>query len=99
MENKPLSHKELLSAVTTTTGLEAATVETVTDAYLGEVTKNLTEGNSVTLKGLGAMRIKDRAERSGRNPSTGEAITIPACKVAFFKPGKSLKDAINAVNK
>lgn len=49
------------------------------------------------LLGFGNFSISDRAERAGRNPSTGEAITIKATKAVKFTAGKALKDAVNAV--
>jgi len=47
------------------------------------------------LVGFGTFAVKDRAERTGRNPQTGQEITIAAAKVPAFKPGKTLKDAVN----
>jgi hypothetical protein len=50
---------------------------------------------AITLVGFGTFDVKDRAERTGRNPQTGQEITIAAAKVPSFKPGKALKDAVN----
>ena len=55
----------------------------------------LKEGDSVALVGFGTFEVKERAERKGRNPQTGEEITIKAAKIPSFKAGKSLKDAVN----
>jgi DNA-binding protein HU-beta len=55
----------------------------------------LKAGDSITLVGFGTFAVKERAERTGRNPQTGQEITIAAAKVPSFKPGKSLKDAVN----
>jgi DNA-binding protein HU-beta len=55
----------------------------------------LKNGDSVTLVGFGTFSVSDRAARTGRNPRTGEAITIPASKSPKFKAGKALKDALN----
>jgi DNA-binding protein HU-beta len=49
----------------------------------------------VALVGFGSFEVKARAERKGRNPQTGEEITIAAAKIPSFKPGKGLKDAVN----
>jgi len=54
----------------------------------------LKEGEDVTLVGFGTFAVGERAERSGRNPQTGEAITIAAKNVVKFKPGKALRDGI-----
>ena len=61
---------------------------------LGQVEKALKAGDKVILTGFGSFEVKERAERTGRNPKTMEAITIPASKAPVFKPGKSLKDAV-----
>jgi DNA-binding protein HU-beta len=59
------------------------------------ITKSLKKGNSVTLVGFGTFSVSKRAARSGRNPQTGATIKIKAAKVARFKPGKGLKEAVN----
>jgi len=55
----------------------------------------LKTGDSISLVGFGTFTVKERAERTGRNPQTGQEITIAAAKVPSFKPGKGLKDAVN----
>jgi len=50
--------------------------------------------DSLALVGFASFEVKERAERSGRNPQTGEAITIAAAKLPSFKAGKGLKDAV-----
>lgn len=52
--------------------------------------------DSVALVGFGSFEVKELAERKGRNPQTGEEITIVAAKLTSFKSGKTLKDAVNA---
>jgi len=54
----------------------------------------LASGDEVTLPGIGKLRIRSVAERQGRNPQTGEALTIPAHKAVHFSPAKALKDAL-----
>ena len=53
------------------------------------------EGDSVVLVGFGTFAVKDRAARTGRNPQTGKTIEIKAAKSPKFRPGKTLKDAVN----
>jgi DNA-binding protein HU-beta len=69
------------------------------DAALNALTKGITESlarnDNVILVGFGTFQVKDRSAREGRNPKTGETIQIKAAKVASFKAGKSLKDAVN----
>lgn len=65
------------------------------DVVLDTITGSLKKGDEVTLVGFGTFKVKHRAEREGRNPKTGEAITIKAANVPSFKAGKALKEAVN----
>ena len=56
----------------------------------------LVGGEEVRVAGFGFFEVKEKAARTGRNPQTGEEITIEGRKVLGFKPAKALKDAINA---
>ena len=64
------------------------------DALLGAVTTTLKKSGSVTLVGFGTFSASRRAARTGRNPRTGESISIQSARVPKFKPGKALKDAL-----
>ena len=55
----------------------------------------LSRGEPVSLIGFGTFLVRERGSRTGRNPQTGESMEIAASKVAAFKPGKALKDALN----
>ena len=66
------------------------------DALLGAVETALTKGESVTLVGFGTFVVGTREAREGRNPQTNAIIKIEAAKVPKFRPGKALKDAVNA---
>ena len=70
------------------------------DFYLEVFTKSLAEilkaGEKLSIVGLGTFEVVERAERQARNPQTGTAIMVPACKVPKFKPAKALKELINA---
>ena len=65
------------------------------DAVTDTITRSLQSGDQVTLVGFGTFTVRQRAARSGRNPRTGETISIKASKVPGFKAGKALKDALN----
>ena len=65
------------------------------EAMLAGITKGLKEEGKVTLVGVGTFSAKERAARTGRNPQTGEEVTIPAHVVPGFKAGNKLKDALN----
>lgn len=65
------------------------------DAFVKAVTTSLKKGDSVSLVGFGNFEVGTRAARTGRNPRTGESITIAASKSPKFRAGKALKDALN----
>ena len=65
------------------------------DAALDGITAALAEGDQVALLAFGTFTVKDRAARQGRNPQTGATMTIAASRMAGFKAGKSLRDALN----
>jgi integration host factor subunit beta len=66
-------------------------VEIIFDSIVGTLNK----GEKIELRGFGSFRVRERDARKGRNPKTGEAVNIPAKRVAYFKPGKELKELIN----
>lgn len=65
------------------------------DAVFDSITGFLRRGDRVTLPGFGSFSVTHRAARKGRNPATGQEITIPASKNARFKAGKDLKESVN----
>ena len=64
-------------------------------AFIDVVTEELKKGGKVQLVGFGTFEVSERAAREGRNPQTGDTMTIQASKAPKFKAGKALKDAIN----
>ncbi len=68
--------------------------EKAVKAVFEVIEESLAQSEKVQLVGFGTFEVKERAERTGRNPQTKEAITIPAAKVPGFKAGKALKDAV-----
>ena len=89
---KEKSASELISALAETTGLSKAKAKEVLDAHAELLITELKENGSVQLVGIGKLKLGERAERKGRNPATGEAITIKASKTVKFSGGKRLKD-------
>lgn len=69
--------------------------ETATNVVLQTIAHALWRGEEATLTGFGTFKVADMAERQGRNPRTGEAITIPSHKAVRFKPSRHLLDNIN----
>lgn len=89
-----MNKAELITAVAQAANINKADAERVITAFADTVQAVLKNGDSVTLVGFGTFAAGQRAEREGRNPATGEAITIAAAKTVKFKAGKTLKDSI-----
>ena len=87
---------ELVAAIAEKSELTKVGAEKALKAFIDTVTEELKNGGKVQLVGFGTFEVAERAERQGRNPKTGEAITIPAFKSPKFKAGKVLKDIVNA---
>lgn len=90
-----MNKSELIDAIAASADISKATAGKALDAVIDSVQGALQKGDDVVLVGFGTFTVKDRAERTGRNPQTGAAIKIAAAKVPGFKPGKGLKDAVN----
>ena len=86
---------ELAAAIASETGLSRKDSEAAVKAFIDVVTKELEKGEKVQLVGFGTFEVAERAAREGRNPQTGDTMTIQASKAPKFKAGKALKDAIN----
>ena len=90
-----MTKSELVDRVAAKAGSSKASAADSIDAMLSTISEALARGESVAIAGFGTFSVKERAARQGPNPRTGEAITIAASKVASFKAGKGLRDAIN----
>ena len=90
-----MNKTELIAAVAAAANVTKADSEKALKAFTEVVAEELKKGEKITLVGFGTFEVSERAEREGRNPSTGETIKIAASKSPKFKAGKALKDAIN----
>lgn len=90
-----MNKSELIDAIADSANLTKADAGRALDGFIAAVTDAMKNGDPVSLVGFGTFAVKERAERKGRNPQTGEEITIKAAKIPSFKAGKSLKDAVN----
>ncbi|CCI84902.1 DNA-binding protein HU [Lactobacillus pasteurii DSM 23907 = CRBIP 24.76] len=86
---------ELVKQIAEKTEMKKKDAEAVLAAVTSTIEEELVKGNKVQLIGFGTFEVRRRAARKGRNPQTGDEITIPAAQVPAFKPGKALKDAVN----
>ena len=90
-----MNKAELIDAVADSADISKAAAGRAVDGAISAITKALKQGDTVTLVGFGTFAVRKRQARTGRNPRTGEEISIKASKVPGFKAGKALKDAIN----
>ena len=82
----------LVAKIAEKSGLSKKQAELALGAFIDSVTEALKAGDKVQLMGFGTFEVKERAARTGRNPSTGATIEIPASKTPTFKAGKGLRD-------
>ena len=90
-----MNKTELIAAVAGSANVTKKEAEAVLKAFTDVVTEELKNGGKIQLVGFGTFEVGERAAREGRNPKTGETMTIAASKAPKFKAGKALKDAIN----
>ena len=90
-----MNKNDLVAHVSSEAGLSKADATKAVDAVFDGITASLKKGDEVRLVGFGTFAVSERAASEGRNPRTGEKITIQASKQPKFKPGKVLKDSIN----
>lgn len=87
---------DLVRHVAGETGMSRAAAGAAVDAVLSGIAGSLVRGEPVGLPGFGAFAARHRPARSARNPRTGETIAVAASTTAAFRPGKALRDALNA---
>lgn len=89
-----MNKSELINAIAKASGISKAAAARSLDAFIKTISDVLSKGGRVALPGFGSFDIGKRKKRMGRNPRTGQVITIPAAKVPKFKAGKNLKDRV-----
>ena len=89
-----MNKTEFIAAVAEKAEISKKDSEKALKAFVDVVAEQLKAGDKVQLVGFGTFEVSERAAREGRNPQTGETMTIAACKAPKFKAGKALKDAI-----
>ena len=91
-----MNRSELGNRVAERTGLGSAAAKEAVEAVFAVIADALVKGEDVRIAGFGAFGTRRRAARTGRNPRTGESVPVAASTTPTFKPGKPLKDAVNA---
>ena len=89
-----MNKTELMKKWQEATGLPNGKAREYFDALCGVMYKELAAGGDVPLQGIGRLVVKERAARQGRNPRTGEVITIPACKIVSLRTSNDLKEEL-----
>ncbi len=90
-----MTKAELIALVSEKAELTKKDSEKAVSAVIDAITETLINGEKVSLVGFGTFEVKERAERLGHNPQTGETIVIAASKAPVFKAGTALKNAVN----
>ncbi|MBP2650769.1 MAG: histone family protein DNA-binding protein [Firmicutes bacterium] len=90
-----MNKTELVASVADKAGITKKDAEKAINALFTTVEEALAQNDKVQIIGFGTFEVKERQERKGRNPQTGEEITIEASKTPVFKAGKGLKDSVN----
>ena len=94
-----MNRKELIEALAKKTDSSKADAGRNIGALIEIVTATLKKGGNVALVGFGTFEVRQRAARTGRNPATGAVLKIKASKAPAFKPGATLKAAVNGTKK
>jgi len=94
-ERGPMNKLELISTLKQKTGLTKAEAADVVQTFFDSLTQALVQGERVEIRGLCSFFIKEYESYTGRNPKTGEKVTIPPKKLPFFKCGKELKERVD----
>ena len=91
-----MNRTELVAAMAEKTQLSKKDADLELKAFIDVVSEEMQKGEKIQLVGFGTFEVSERAAREGRNPKTGETMTISASKSPKFKAGKALKDLVNA---
>jgi integration host factor subunit beta len=91
-----LNKSDLVEAVAENIHLQKENAEKVVDFLFSAMTDALARGDRIEIRGFGSFIPKQHHARTGRNPRTGENISVPSKRLPFFKVGKELKDRVNA---
>ena len=93
-----MTKAELVEDVARAAELTKKDAERLVEIVFESIIETLNQGEKIELRGFGSFRVRERGARRGRNPKTGDPVSIPAKRVPYFKPGKELKELINEDN-
>ncbi len=89
-----MTKADLAAKIAEKSGIARTTAEKALNGFILAVSEALADDQKITLVGFGTFDIASRAQREGRNPRTGQPLTIPSSKSVRFKAGSKLKDAV-----
>jgi DNA-binding protein HU-beta len=89
-----MNKEDLVRAIAARTSLTKKDADKILSATIETIIETVAEGDRVTLVGFGTFEPRDRKARSGRNPQTGDIMTIPATRIPYFSPGKLFKEKV-----
>ncbi|MBU0832329.1 MAG: HU family DNA-binding protein [Alphaproteobacteria bacterium] len=87
---------EIADKIASEHNLTKAQAKTIVESVFSQIAEAAKAGAETSIPSFGKFKVKETAEREGRNPATGATIKIAAAKKLAFMPGKALKDALNA---
>jgi integration host factor subunit beta len=90
-----MTKSDLVEKVAREADMTKKEAEQLVEIIFDSIIETLNNGEKIELRGFGSFRVRERNSRKGRNPKTGTSVDIPAKRVAYFKPGKELKELIN----
>lgn len=96
MGNKTLTRADLADAVVRKIGLPRNESQELVELVLGEISTTLARGEHVKLSSFGSFGVRDKGQRIGRNPKTGDEVPITPRRVLVFRPSNIMKDRINS---
>ena len=94
MTDGSLTKAALIEEVAHAAGLTKKRAEMIVDTVLGSIVKTLHRGEKVELRGFGSFRLRSREPHTARNPRTGDRVDVASKRIAYFKPGKELKELL-----
>jgi integration host factor subunit beta len=89
-----MTKADLVDQVANQADIPRKQADQVVQVILESITAALLQGEKVELRGFGSFRIRQRGQRIGRNPKTGERVEVPPKKIPYFKPGKHLRETL-----
>ena len=90
-----MTKADLVERVAKEADMTKKDAEQLVEIIFDSIIASLNKGEKIELRGFGSFRVRQRNARKGRNPKTGDSVDIPEKRVAYFKPGKELKEVIN----